>query len=602
MNFDKEKEQGISRRSFLAGASAVALTVGGAGLAACAPNTTGGSSTGSSSTGSSSADSAQSGSKQSVNTSDLLERKWAFEIPPDQVSDDKIVETITADIIIIGSGMSGLCTAASAIEAGAEVIVVTAGSRPVSRGGSNFGIGTKYQKEMGLDVTPASINRFMRTIQHIGGLNVDERKWAKWINNSAESMDWMIDLMAANGLKVSLEYGYDDPDNILSCPPASHNFWNEENRFGAGTGAPLQAAAYASFFEKNGGMIYWNTTAKYLIRDDGNTGRVSAVISQRSETDEYVKFEARKAIVLATGDFTRDKDMMAKYAPDTYAKYKDVIPWGEVNYDVLMSFYGQYAGDGHKMALWVGAAWQKTYPVAPMEGLTIGPHPSHGDTTNFWGINLASDGKRFINECTNASYVASAVSKMVGDRVFYVWDAEYVKLHETWPHLGASIDGSNGIPANTQEQELAAWNKRAEDGRWMKADTIEDLLNQFEGLDVKTAKASIEAWNRYCEQGYDEEFQFNPTLLRPIKTAPFYGSFLDKEKAFNFLTMCGGVRTNADMQVCEEDDTPIKGLYCTGIMTGDFYANTYGFSIFGQNLGGVCCTLSYLLGRDLAKL
>ena len=56
------------------------------------------------------------------------------------------------------------------------------------------------------------------------------------------------------------------------------------------------------------------------------------------------------------------------------------------------------------------------------------------------------------------------------------------------------------------------------------------------------------------------------------------------------------------MQVCDENDTPIEGLYNTGIMTGDFYANTYNFVMPGQNLGAVCGTLSYLLGRDLAAL
>jgi len=69
-----------------------------------------------------------------------------------------------------------------------------------------------------------------------------------------------------------------------------------------------------------------------------------------------------------------------------------------------------------------------------------------------------------------------------------------------------------------------------------------------------------------------------------------------------FLTVCGGLRTNDKMQVCAEDDSPIEGLYNTGIMTGDFYATTYNFVFPGQNLGGVCCTLSYVLGRDLAKL
>ena len=72
---------------------------------------------------------------------------------------------------------------------------------------------------------------------------MDKKKWERWINNSAESVDWMIDKMEAKGLHVCLEPGYYDPDGVLTVPSASHNFWNEEQPFGALFGAPLQAQA-----------------------------------------------------------------------------------------------------------------------------------------------------------------------------------------------------------------------------------------------------------------------------------------------------------------------------------------------------------------------
>ena len=43
-------------------------------------------------------------------------------------------------------------------------------------------------------------------------------------------------------------------------------------------------------------------------------------------------------------------------------------------------------------------------------------------------------------------------------------------------------------------------------------------------------------------------------------------------------------------------------MYCVGTMIGDFFAGTYNFGLPGQNLGACCCTLPYVLGRDLAKL
>ena len=67
-----------------------------------------------------------------------------------------------------------------------------------------------------------------------------------------------------------------------------------------------------------------------------------------------------------------------------------------------------------------------------------------------------------------------------------------------------------------------------------------------------------------------------------------------------FLCVTGGLRTNEYMQVCQDDDQPIDGLFNTGIMTGDYYAGTYNFVMPGQNLGGVCNCLSYVLGKRLA--
>ena len=69
----------------------------------------------------------------------------------------------------------------------------------------------------------------------------------------------------------------------------------------------------------------------------------------------------------------------------------------------------------------------------------------------------------------------------------------------------------------------------------------------------------------------------------------------------NFLCVTGGLRTNDKMQVCDENDDAIDGLYNLGIMMGDSYANCYNFAICGHNLGMNCNTLAYLLGKDLAS-
>ena len=132
---------------------------------------------------------------------------------------------------------------------------------------------------------------------------------------------------------------------------------------------------------------------------------------------------------------------------------------------------------------------------------------------------------------------------------------------------------------------------------------LEELVDMmgFTGEARENAIKSINDYTRYAEQGCDEEYHVNPSALHPIKTPPFYGTRTHfGSDAMTFLCVTGGLRTNEYMQVCQDDDTPIDGLFNTGIMTGDYYAGTYNFVMPGQNLGGVCNCLSHVLGMRLA--
>ena len=270
--------QGISRRDFIKGAAAGAVGLAAAGmLGGCASDND-----------AKTPEASSAPVNNDVLTADMMaQKKWSFEIAPDPIPDSEIKETIEHDIIVIGSGMAGLCTMCSAMEQGADVLMFSAGSQPYSRGGSNHAVGSKYQKAKGIDYSPEIAREIVKTEQTSGTYFMDKKKWERWINNSAESVDWMIDKMEAKGLHVCLEPSYYDPDGVLTVPSASHNFWNEEQPFGALFGAPLQAQAYASHIEDMGGEIHYKTVAKYLIRENDNTGRVSAVVAQSAARRSY---------------------------------------------------------------------------------------------------------------------------------------------------------------------------------------------------------------------------------------------------------------------------------------------------------------------------
>ena len=210
----------LNRRDFLKGALATgALAATGSALAACSPS--GGAASGAASAGSA------AGASDVLTADSYQQMKWSFEIPPEPVADADIAETITHDIVVVGAGMAGLCTAVSAAEQGADVIVFSASSKPISRGGSNHAIGSKYQKAKGIDYSPETAREIVKAEQTAGTYLMDKKKWERWINHSGESIDWTIDHMEKQGLKCCLEPGYYDPDGTITVPPASHNFYTD---------------------------------------------------------------------------------------------------------------------------------------------------------------------------------------------------------------------------------------------------------------------------------------------------------------------------------------------------------------------------------------
>ncbi len=128
--------------------------------------------------------------------------KWSFEIPPEAITDDQIVDTVEADVVVVGAGTSGLVVANTAAEAGLDVVVVSASEKPVARGGSNGVVYCKVFERDGLDrIDPSMIEKEI----YCAANKVDQKKWYTYYAHSEESANWAIDLMEQAGYKVISE-------------------------------------------------------------------------------------------------------------------------------------------------------------------------------------------------------------------------------------------------------------------------------------------------------------------------------------------------------------------------------------------------------------
>lgn len=573
----------ISRRSFLKGSAAAAIGASAAALAGCAPK----------GQGTSSAVVYASGDAMSAQK---WKEKWNFELAPEAVPDDQIAETITADLVVVGSGTSGLVAANAAAEAGLDVVVVSASAKPVSRGGSNGAIYCKVFERDGLPrIDPSIIEKEI----YCAANKVDQKKWYTYYAHSEECINWAIDLMEEAGYQVISEENTPMDSNSLYYQPRSAVGWAagedmelepELQNLSTGMAQPLFVKRLTERLEEQGGQVFFKNIGRQLVRGEvpnGTEGRVSAVITER-EDGTFAKYVGSKAVVLATGDFSANRDMMYKYAPDVAHYISDDVYDAETDYDIGFSKGGLYKGDGHQMGLWVGAAWQKA-PCCLMGSYVRVPGPTiyYG---NHWGLLVDRNGERFMNEYCSRNLASETIYLQDGNTAFALWDTAYAHNFRT------STDWSNATANEDEAATIASWDEQVKNKAYVKGDTLEEVIEQL-GLPASTID-TVKRYNDLAASGNDEDFHKSADVLYQIAEPPFYGA---APAGSNILTILGGLRTNIHMQVCDEDDNPIPGLYNVGTMIGDAFGGTYTFQVEGANYGMNCITFGYLTGKYIAE-
>jgi fumarate reductase flavoprotein subunit len=499
-------------------------------------------------------------------------KTYSFETPPPPIPAAEIKKTISAEIVVIGAGTSGLVCANAAVESGAEVVVIASSSSPVGRGGSNHAFNSKLMRKLGLTSNPA---REFKDEMKCHSFMIDQEKWWLWARKSGEAMDWLIDKMETAGYQSVIERGNIDPEGIMTMHPGSHS-WLGENMKTAGRSQQLVVNVLAKSAQERGARIFYSTTAVQLVRENNNTGRVRAVIAKTPD-GSYCSYEGTKAIVLATGDF-KDEEMVEKYCPLMLPFVKDGA--------------GIFTGDGHKMGLWAGAAWQKTIPNAPM--LMGGVGPATQPFRAFTGLVVNKSAARYGNEDSIVSFAGAAQMQQADSTIFAIWDSEYAERAAPWTPVGTYYGGPSEVPV---QSVIDGWEASVKAGTMLKADTIDELARKL-GLPAAPLKATVEKYNKFCKTGIDEEYGKRPGLLIPVEHPPFYG---ETSKSPWLLCISGGLRTNIKMQVLDKLEQVIPGLYAVGTIVGDMYSGIYTFMEPGHNLGANCVTFGYLVGKDLAQ-
>jgi len=250
-------------------------------------------------------------------------------------------------------------------------------------------------------------------------------------------------------------------------------------------------------------------------------------------------------------------------------------------------------GDGHRAALWAGAAFEDgEFPTIM--------HPQAHRHANFCFLFVKPDGKRFMNEDNYLQARAYGVIKAGLRYAWAVFDSEWrSKVPATLPYGGGIYWGNDFAIGKKEEFQLEYEEGRLDwgfkTGCAVTADTPEELAEKM-GVDPKGFAETLSNYNRMCAEGRDTEFGKRPELLIPIDKPPY----IARQYGPALLSVVGGVKVDTAMRVLKEDGSAIPGLYAIGNTAGGRYGVDYPMLLPG-NSHGTALTFGYLLGRALAE-
>ncbi|GAA4523774.1 FAD-dependent oxidoreductase [Nonomuraea ferruginea] len=492
------------------------------------------------------------------------------------------------DVIVIGAGGAGMCTAIEAAAAGASVLVLEKQNRIGGMlhiaNGEFSGAGTRRQRERGIDDSP---ERHFEDVLRLSHGKVDEKLAWKSVKAQGETVDWLD----GQGFDFhpdtpGLVHGHE----VYSVP---RTYWGVKS--GLSVVKPLKRRLEEQI-EAGRVRLLLNTRLTGAIVDAaGHVTGITATTAGGATTattapgapgapaatavggagGELVAHGG--AVVLATGGYDANPGLRNRFLPDGCES-------------ALIGCLPHATGDGLELAMGLGAQVSRDGYFIPVMGLIPDPGqegfavdyreafievaPAYRTPYEIW---VNDRGERFVAEDgTSPEHRERALLEQPRIAMHVVWDRAIAETAE--PLI------RNGAGDWTRERMLA----ELERGRWIAvADTLEELAAKL-GVAPGGLAATVERYNAAVRAGRDDDFG-RTTLPAPIERAPFYGittvgaSILSRD----------GLRVNEDLEVLTESGAPLPGLYAVGEILGNnvFAGDNY--------VGGMSVTPAMTLGREL---
>lgn len=487
-------------------------------------------------------------------------------------------EVLQTDIAIIGAGGAGMTAAIEAADAGKKVIVLeslgmTGGNSVRSTGGLNAAkttlqdkntfdeaagvlktlavAGEKYSDHKVIQELSKTVRtqweayqaspegyfdstELFRLDTMIGGKGLNDPELVRTLTeNSAPAIDWLKSIGA-------------DLTSVSSFGGASvkriHRPVNSEGKtisVGSYMIPILQENA-----EKRGVQFLFNTRAEQILTDE--SGKVTGV-QATGPSHSNITVQA-KAVIVASGGFGANLDMVTKYRPELKGFMTTNAP--------------SILGDGIIMGEAIGAdsvdlEQIQIHPTVEFNSAALITEGLRGDGA----ILVNAEGKRFVDEVGTRDAVSAAEISQPGGFAYLIVDQ-------------AMADASNVIQGYISKKFTVSGKDYAE-------------LSAALSIDPVVFEATMREWNSSVLEKSDALFN-RTSFASPLDTAPYYAI---KVTPGVHHTM-GGLRINASANVLRADRSAIPGLFAAGEVTGGIHgANRLGgnavadFTVFGRIAG-----------------
>ncbi|WP_244910001.1 FAD-binding protein [Eggerthella sinensis] len=605
----------LSRRSFLKGAASVGIVSAAAGLAGCAPSAS------NDAKKTAETDPAQASAAVSQRpTGYMCDENWLGSAP--EIADADIAETKSFDVVVVGGGHAGTQAALAAAQEGAKVAVIEKhkDGEIVYRGDDICSYNSKMLESWGFG--PYDLEEIVNEYVRRAAGRCNTAVIRSFVYNSGEMMDNLASIVPDTstvfdyeGRQCTVQVAHEQPDgSAYPIEKAGYKQWAStvqtlstmnEAPVGKNQLTGVTRLAELEIYSREaaedlGAQWFCEQTAVTCVQ--GSDGAVTGIIAQDAD-GKYVKYEAAKGVILSTGDFGANYDMVWELCSECGENAeRHGVP--------KESLIGMTDcdGSGHKIGCWAGGAIESHPRPVAGSAPVIGFGPI-GSTPCLWVNSL---GNRFMNEEMSSSLLPQSIRQPVSEDGtignMAVTDKNYMAYIEK-----AGIDHGSpnwGFPEGF-DRFTAAMEGKPEGGavtvpslviasvsdqmvqmlstKVFKGDTVEEAFKSagLTGDALKNAVATVEHYNELCAQGSDPEFGKSADTLLPLTEPPFYVYPQATTALYGpGLNTLAGLCVTGDYEVLNMAKTAvIPNLYAVGNVMGERYGNSYNCPSAGNNMG-----------------